>query len=838
MTPSTSLRVGGWRTEAVAGVTTFFTMAYIVVVNPSILSAEGTGMPFSGVLTATVLVCFTMSLLMGLYADLPFAVAPGMGINAFFTYSVILGQGVPWPQALGIVFWAGVLFLVVSVTPVRELIARSIPSNLRSAAAVGIGIFLTFIGLKNAGIVAADPVTFVKPGRLGREALLALIGGAVMVRGMQKKSPFAFLSGIAVATLLAWGAGMVKAPETWISSPDFSSVFMKLDIVGALKLALLPAMIGILFTDLFDSISTFVGVSHAAGMIDKDGNPRRLREGLIVDAFATLGAGLAGTSSGTAYIESAAGIEVGGRTGLTAVFAALCFLPCFFLAPVAGMVPAYATAPVLILVGALMFRSVAHLRLHQLEEAVPAFLTIIMIPLTFSITQGILWGFISYVGLHLMTGRHRDIPRMLYALAAASVFLLVLEHGAWAAGISERAMELNRTGRWSEARELAVRELAKTGLPDRERCEALVLSAYSNTRLGEAEEAGRLLELLDKSCAGALQDGWVAQEAERLKSELRGAPPRPAPKADDGFWKSAAPESLGLNPDAMKRYEKMCQASGADSCLVAYRGRIVSEWYRGGYSGPVPAMSATKSVTALLAGMLRDEGKITSFDEPVSRYLSAWNEGRRARVTLRHLLSHTAGFRRREKDSVGFESDKNAFVEALEPDSEPGTKWTYSNEGVQLLSPILDRAAGVSIHVYAEQRLFRPLGMNRTRLRRDSKGHAWTYADMETTPRDIARIGQLILQRGKWEGKQVISEEFLEEALRPSQDLNRAVGLLWWLFGDPSKPEAVAALGYLDTNLYVFPKTGLIVVRTQARPVDGASAYDPFPIVREMVRKP
>jgi AGZA family xanthine/uracil permease-like MFS transporter len=417
------------RTEAIAGVTTFFTMAYIIVVNPSILSTEGTGLTFSGVLTATVLVCFVMTLLMGVYARLPFAVAPGMGINAFFTYTIILGRGVPWPAALGIIFWAGVAFLLISLTPVRVRIARAIPASLRIATAAGIGIFLTFIGLKNAGIVVADPVTFVKLGMLDRTVLLMILGTALSVWLLHRKSPFAYLAGIFFVTIAAWGAGLIKAPEKIFSAPDFQSVFLKLDILGALKLSLVPAIISILFTDLFDSISTFIGVSHAAGMVDKDGYPRNLREGLIVDSWATLGAGLAGTSSGTAYIESIAGIEMGGRTGWTSLFTALCFLPCFFLAPLAGVVPAYATAPVLILVGASMFRSVGQLSFDRMEDALPAFLTIILIPLTFSITQGILWGFISHTSLYLLAGRRREIHPMMYALAILSVGLLLLEHG-------------------------------------------------------------------------------------------------------------------------------------------------------------------------------------------------------------------------------------------------------------------------------------------------------------------------------------------------------------------------------------------------------------------------
>src|SRR5438874_881678 len=416
------------KTEAIAGITTFFTMAYIVIVNPQILSADGkTGMAFSGVLTATVLVCLVMTLLMGVYAKLPFAVAPGMGINVFFTYTIILGKGVPWPTALGIIFWAGVFFLLISVTPIRESIAKAIPSEIRIAAAAGIGIFLTFIGLRNAGFIVSDPVTFVRLGALGKPALLTILGVAISVLLMARKSPVAFMTAIVVVTIIAWALGMTTAPPRILSLPDFKSVFLKLDILGALKLSLLPAIVSIMFTDLFDSISTFIGVAHAGDLLDKDGHPRNLREGLIVDSLATLGAGLAGTSSGTAYIESIAGIQMGGRTGKTAIVTALCFLPCFFIAPLAGMVPPYATAAVLILVGAAMFKSVGKINFSKLEEGVPAFLTLILIPLTFSITQGILWGFISHVGLYLIVGRRRDIHPMMYALALVSIGLLLLE---------------------------------------------------------------------------------------------------------------------------------------------------------------------------------------------------------------------------------------------------------------------------------------------------------------------------------------------------------------------------------------------------------------------------
>ena len=355
-----------------------------------------------------------------------------MGINAFFTFTIVLGQKVPWPVALGMIFWAGVLFLLISVTPIRVTIAKAIPLSLRTATAAGIGIFLTFIGLKSAGLVVADPVTIVKLGTLDHRALLTVFGLAVTVWLLKRKSSLAFLAGLAVVTIVALALGYVERPKALFSLPDFTSVFLKLDVLGALRPAFVPAIVSILFTDLFDSISTFIGVSHAAGLLDEEGHPKNLKQGLVVDSIATLGAGLAGTSSGTAFIESVAGIEMGGRTGLTSVFTALCFLPCFFVAPLAGMVPGYATAPVLILVGAAMFRSVASLSFEHIEEGLPAFLTVILIPLTFSITQGILWGFIAHVGLFLMAGRRREIHPVMYVLALVAVGLLALEHGAFA----------------------------------------------------------------------------------------------------------------------------------------------------------------------------------------------------------------------------------------------------------------------------------------------------------------------------------------------------------------------------------------------------------------------
>ena len=413
--------------DLAGGVTTFFTMAYIVVVNPGILSAPGTGMPFTGALTATVLIAFSMTLMMGLYARLPFAVAPGMGLNAFFAYTIVLQNGVPWQTALGMVFWAGVLFLIVSVTPLRERIAAAIPPGLRIAAAAGIGLLLTFIGFRNVGLIEADPATLVRLGALDHRAAFLLIGIVLAVLLLRRRNPFAFLASIFAVTALAWTFGYAEPPLRMTSAPDFSSAFLKLYVIGALQLSLLPAIIAILFTDLFDSLSTFIGVANAAGLTEPDGRPLNLRRGLIVDAFATFGAGLAGTSSGTAFVESIAGIRVGARTGRASVVTALCFLPCLFIAPLAAAVPACATAAVLVLVGLAMFQTVTTLDFGSIEDSLPPFVTIVLIPLTLSITQGILWGFILHALLYFVTGRRREVGAALWILAAISVVLLVLD---------------------------------------------------------------------------------------------------------------------------------------------------------------------------------------------------------------------------------------------------------------------------------------------------------------------------------------------------------------------------------------------------------------------------
>jgi AGZA family xanthine/uracil permease-like MFS transporter len=334
---------------------------------------------------------------------------------------------VPWQTALGMVFWAGVLFLLVSATPLRERIANAIPPGLRVAAAAGIGLLLTFIGFRNAGLIEADPATLVRLGTLDHRTVLLLIGVVLAVMLLRRHNPFAFLASIFAVTALAWVLGYADPPEQLTSAPDFSSAFLKLDVIGALKLSLLPAIVAILFTDLFDSLSTFIGVANAAQLTEADGKPLDLRKGLIVDAFATFGAGLAGTSSGTAFVESIAGIRVGARTGRASVVTALCFLPCLFIAPLAAAVPSYATAAVLVLVGLAMFQTVGTLDFGSIEDSLPPFVTIVLIPLTLSITQGILWGFLLHALLYLVTGRRREVGVALWILAAISVALLLLE---------------------------------------------------------------------------------------------------------------------------------------------------------------------------------------------------------------------------------------------------------------------------------------------------------------------------------------------------------------------------------------------------------------------------
>jgi CubicO group peptidase (beta-lactamase class C family) len=306
-----------------------------------------------------------------------------------------------------------------------------------------------------------------------------------------------------------------------------------------------------------------------------------------------------------------------------------------------------------------------------------------------------------------------------------------------------------------------------------------------------------------------------------LNSQSAAAASRHAPSADDGFWRNASPrEDTELNVLALTAHEALCQRTGADACLVIHHGRIVQEWYSRAYSTPMYGMSTTKSVAGLLVGMLIDDGRIKSMDATVCDFIVTWCTGVRSKVTVRHLLSMTSGLPMMRDSSVGFVKDKNAYVTSLTPTTEPGSTWAYSNEGAQLLSPLLDRAAGEPIQDYARRRLFEPLGMKNTRLHVYPE-HAWTYADMETTARDFARIGILMLQQGVWNGRQVVSRDWLRKSTQPSQSLNPRYGLLWWI--DP-EIKGYAAHGHLDTALHVIPDLDLVVVRMQSKPIVGVAA--------------
>ena len=428
------------RTEVLAGVSTFLATMYIIVVNPAILSQAG--LPFGGVLTATVILSFTCSLLMGLYARNPMVVAPGMGLNAFFTFTVVKGMGVRPEVALGAVFWAGVLFLILSLFNVRSALVKAIPRPLRYAVSVGIGLFVTLIGLENARFIVANPATLVGIASLKDPIMLTFVFGLLLMAVLViRRVPGAIIIGIVATTLAAipigrwWGdASALQAGQKTLvnfsgilAAPDFS-LLGKLDFVGSLQWSLWPVIFAFVFTDLFDSLSTFVGVAEAANLYDDNGDPRNLNRSLLTDAVATTLAGLVGTSSGTAYIESAVGIAQGGRTGLTAIVAGSLFLPFLFLSPLLSVIPAIATAPALILVGAFMMKPVTKINWDQLDDALPAFLALVLIPFTYSITQGIIWGFLIWTVVKLAVGKRNEVPTALWLVDALCVLALFSGH--------------------------------------------------------------------------------------------------------------------------------------------------------------------------------------------------------------------------------------------------------------------------------------------------------------------------------------------------------------------------------------------------------------------------
>ncbi len=395
------------RAELLGGLTTFLSMAYITVVNPSILSQAG--MDFGAVFVATCIAAAFGSIVMGLHANYPICLAPGMGQNAFFTFSVVLGMGHSWQTALGAVFISGILFVTMSVLPVREWLINSIPRNLKLGMAAGIGLFLGLIALQDAGVVVDHPDTLVALGDvISFEPLAFILGFAVIAGLTARKIIGAVIIGILLVTLLGWLSGRTEFVGVFAMPPSPAPVLLQLDIAGALQLSMVTVILSMLIVDVFDTAGTLVGVATRANLLDADGKLPRLRSALISDSTATVFGSLAGTSATTSYIESAAGVEAGGRTGLTAVVCGLLFLACLFLAPLAQTVPDYATAAALLFVACLMARSLADIDWRDVTESAPAVVAALAMPLSFSIAEGIGLGFISYVLIKIFSGRGRD----------------------------------------------------------------------------------------------------------------------------------------------------------------------------------------------------------------------------------------------------------------------------------------------------------------------------------------------------------------------------------------------------------------------------------------------
>ncbi len=412
-------------TEILAGATTFLAMAYIIFVNPNILSV--TGMDKTALITITCLVTALTTLMTGLFANAPIAMAPGMGLNAFFAYSLVLTHKVDWQTALGIVFISGLFFFFLTLAGMRRKLVEAIPRSLISAMSVGIGLFITFIGLVNLGVIQKSEATLISAAPITTTVLIGLAGFLVMVTLEMKKVKGAMILGILTATLLALLMGKVAWPTAWFSfEMSFSPIAFKLDILGALKWSFLGSIFALMFMDLFDSVGSLVACCHQAKLTDTNGNIRGLDRLLSLDAVATMVGALFGTSTTTTYIESATGIGEGGRTGLTAIATAALFLLGMLFIPVIAIVPAYATAPALILVGFFMMKEIQEIDLSNIEEGLPAFVIIVMIALSYSIATGLAFGFLSFVIFKTVRLKFREIQPAMWIIAALSLLHFLL----------------------------------------------------------------------------------------------------------------------------------------------------------------------------------------------------------------------------------------------------------------------------------------------------------------------------------------------------------------------------------------------------------------------------
>jgi AGZA family xanthine/uracil permease-like MFS transporter len=411
--------------EAIGGATTFLTMAYIIFVNPSILGEAG--MDKAALISVTIIASVIGTLLAGFWAKVPYAMAPGMGLNAFFTYTLVMGAGVTWETALGVVFLSGIVFLALTVTGIRTKIVHTIPLSLRLAVGAGIGLFISFIGFKNMGLIVDNPATLVGLGKFTPTLVIGIIGLLITAILEVKKVKGGIFYGIIITTAIALFSGQVSTPESIVSlPPSIEPLLFKLDIMSALSFSLIGAIFSFMFVDLFDSVGTIVACSYEAGFVDKDGKVKHIDRILEADAVATVVGSLLGTSTTTTYIESASGIANGARTGFASVVTAGLFFLALFFAPLIGIVPAYATAPALIIVGVYMFKNIKEINFNDFTEAIPAFLTIVLMPLTFSISIGLSFGFITYVILKSVVGKADDISLLMWGIAALSVLNLYL----------------------------------------------------------------------------------------------------------------------------------------------------------------------------------------------------------------------------------------------------------------------------------------------------------------------------------------------------------------------------------------------------------------------------
>ena len=410
------------RTEIIAGITTFMTMAYIIFVNPAILSEAG--MDFGAVMTATCIASAVGTILMALLANYPFALAPGMGLNAFFAFTVVLGMQVSWQTALAAVFLDGIIFIILTIGKIRQAIVNAVPYTLKVAVGAGIGMFIALIGLIQAEIIVDNPATLVSLGNLKSAVpILSLLGLLFMAVLHAYRVKGALLWGILLITVVGIPLGVTTPPESLFSAPpSLAPVFLKFDLKSALTFAMFPVVITFVFVDMFDTIGTLIGVSTRAGMLDEKGDLPKAGEALFADAVATVVGACLGTSTVTTYVESAAGVEEGGRTGLTGIVVAILFLLALFISPIARIVPPAATAPALVMVGVFMMQTLKNLNYDDITEIAPACITIFAMPFTYSIAEGISWGIISYALIKLFSGRGKEVSKTMYVLAI--LFLL------------------------------------------------------------------------------------------------------------------------------------------------------------------------------------------------------------------------------------------------------------------------------------------------------------------------------------------------------------------------------------------------------------------------------